>query len=73
LAAAVAYAELYGLNTTNNGKIVVFGGGIPLVKAGKVISGVGVRGCTVPNDIKVALAAVFVFEGQESLVFSSDS
>jgi hypothetical protein len=34
---------------------------------------VGVSGSTVPNDIKVAQAAVIVFEGQESLVFSSDS
>ncbi|NHW17464.1 GlcG/HbpS family heme-binding protein, partial [Escherichia coli] len=30
--ATVPAAELYGINTTNNGKIVVFGGGIPLVK-----------------------------------------
>ncbi|GAA3331386.1 hypothetical protein GCM10020331_087790 [Ectobacillus funiculus] len=33
--ATVPQAELYGLNTTNNGRLVVFGGGIPLVKAGK--------------------------------------
>lgn len=67
-AAAVPQAELYGLNTTNNGKIVVFGGGIPLVKEGKVIGAVGVSGSTVPNDIQVAQAAVQVFEEFESLV-----
>jgi uncharacterized protein GlcG (DUF336 family) len=67
-AATVPQAELYGLNTTNNGKIVVFGGGIPLVKEGKVVGAVGVSGSTVPNDIQVAQAAVSVFEGLESLV-----
>lgn len=36
--ATVPKAELYGLNTTNNGRIVVFGGGIPLKKGDKVIA-----------------------------------
>ncbi len=60
-------AELYGLNTTNNGRIVIFGGGIPLLKDGKVIGAVGVSGSTVPNDIKVAEAAVKAFERKNSL------
>ncbi|MFJ7747477.1 MULTISPECIES: heme-binding protein [unclassified Peribacillus] len=55
-------AELFGLNTTNNGRIVVFGGGIPLVKDGKVIGAVGVSGSSVPNDIQVAEAAIKAFE-----------
>lgn len=67
-AATVPQAELYGLNTTNNGKIVVFGGGIPLIKEGKVIGAVGVSGSIVPNDILVAQAAVHIFEEFESLV-----
>src|SRR5699024_11092833 len=33
--ATVPNAELYGLNTTNQGRIVLFGGGIPLEKDGK--------------------------------------
>ncbi|WP_158738281.1 heme-binding protein [Alteribacillus sp. YIM 98480] len=53
--------ELYGLNTTNNGRLVVFGGGLPLIKDDKVIGAVGVSGSSVPNDIKVAEAAVKVF------------
>ena len=56
--------------TTYNGRIVVFGGGIPLVKDGKVIGAVGVSGSAVPNDVKVAEAAVellkrFEKNGQE--------
>jgi uncharacterized protein GlcG (DUF336 family) len=60
--ATVPAAELYGLTTTNNGRIVVFGGGIPLVKAGKVLGAVGVSGNSVANDIRVAEAAVKAFE-----------
>ena len=48
------------------GRIVVFGGGIPLVKDGQVIGEVGVSGSSVPNDVKVAEAAVRAFEHLES-------
>lgn len=60
--ATVPKAELYGLNTTNQGRLVVFGGGFPLVKEGKVIGGVGVSGGAVSEDVQVAEAAVKVFE-----------
>jgi uncharacterized protein GlcG (DUF336 family) len=50
--------ELYGINTTNNGRIVVFGGGIPLWKNGKIIGAIGVSGGSVEEDIQVAQAAV---------------
>ncbi|WP_282139776.1 GlcG/HbpS family heme-binding protein [Cytobacillus oceanisediminis] len=62
--ATVPAAELYGLNTTNNGRLVVFGGGIPLVNDGKVAGAVGVSGSTVPHDIQVAEAAVQVFNNK---------
>jgi uncharacterized protein GlcG (DUF336 family) len=61
----VPNTELYGLTTTNNRRIVVFGGGIPLVKDGKVIGAVGVSGSAVPNDVKVAEVAVRAFEQLE--------
>jgi len=60
--ATVPNAELYGLNTTNNGRIVLFGGGIPLTQNGKVVGAVGVSGSIVEHDIQVAQAAVNVFE-----------
>ncbi|HEX7064658.1 MAG TPA: heme-binding protein [Bacillales bacterium] len=60
--ATVPNAELYGLNTTNNGRIVVFGGGFPLERGGKVVGAIGVSGGAVEQDEQVAKAAVKVFE-----------
>lgn len=62
--ATVPAAELYGLNTTNNGRLVVFGGGIPLVRDEKVVGAVGVSGSTVAHDVQVAEAAVQVFNNK---------
>ena len=64
--ATVPAAELYGLNTTNNGRLVVFGGGIPLVFEDKVVGAIGVSGSSVPNDVKVAEAGVKVFTNKLS-------
>lgn len=61
-------AELYGINTTNNGRVVVFGGGIPLRQQNKIMGAVGVSGGSVEQDIQVAQAAVQVFENSESTV-----
>lgn len=52
----------FGINTTNNGRLVILGGGIPLVKGGVVIGGIGVSGGTSAQDIEVATAAVQAFE-----------
>lgn len=46
--------SLYGIQFTNNNKIVVFGGGVPLEYAGKVIGGVGVSGGTEEQDTYLA-------------------
>ena len=59
--ATVPNAELYGLNTTIQGRIVVFGGGFPLEVDGKVVGAVGVSGSSVENDVKVAEAGVKAF------------
>lgn len=59
--ATIPKAELYGLNTTNNGRLVIFGGGFPLLKDGKVVGAVGASGSAVANDVKVAQAAVDAF------------
>jgi uncharacterized protein GlcG (DUF336 family) len=53
---------LFGINTTNHEKVVVFGGGVP-IKAGDVVIGaVGASGGTVDQDVKVAEAAVAGFK-----------
>lgn len=59
--AAVPSAELYGLNTTNNGRLVVFGGGIPLLKDNEIVGAIGVSGSSVPHDVQVAEAGVNAF------------
>jgi uncharacterized protein GlcG (DUF336 family) len=58
-------AELYGINTTNNGRVVVFGGGIPLHQQNEIVGAVGVSGGSVEQDIQVAQAAVQSFENYE--------
>jgi uncharacterized protein GlcG (DUF336 family) len=51
-------SELFGLNNTNNGRIIPFGGGLPVIVEGEVIGGVGASGGTVEEDIAVATAAL---------------
>ncbi len=47
-----------GLNTTNRGRVVVFGGGIPITVDGAVIGAVGASGGSVEQDVVVARAAL---------------
>jgi uncharacterized protein GlcG (DUF336 family) len=51
----------FGLNTTNNSKVVIFGGGIPIKLDGVVIGAVGASGGSVDQDIIVARAAAGAF------------
>ncbi len=49
---------LFGINTTNGGRIVIFAGGIPLMRDGEVAGAIGVSGGTVDEDHEVAEAGV---------------
>jgi uncharacterized protein GlcG (DUF336 family) len=49
---------LFGINTTNGGRIVIFAGGVPLTRDGEVIGAIGVSGGTVDEDEEVAEAGV---------------
>lgn len=60
--ASVPGAELFGINTTNSGRVVLFGGGIPLCVEGRVVGAVGVSGGSVQEDVQVAEAAIRAFE-----------
>lgn len=42
--------SLYGIQHTNDGQIVIFGGGDPLIYGGKVIGGLGVSGGSEDQD-----------------------
>jgi uncharacterized protein GlcG (DUF336 family) len=52
---------LFGINTTNGGRIVIFAGGIPLTRDGEVVGAIGVSGGTVDEDHEVAEAGVAAF------------
>jgi len=53
---------LYGIQCSNSGKIVIFGGGLPIRRKGVVIGAIGTSAGTVEQDIAVAEAAAEVFE-----------
>lgn len=42
--------SLYGIQNTNDGKIVIFGGGVPLIRDGRIVGGFGVSGGTAEKD-----------------------
>lgn len=46
--------SLYGIQFTNGGRIVIFGGGEPLTVNGKVIGGLGVSGGSEEQDTALA-------------------
>ncbi len=55
--------SLYGIQFTNNGRIVIFGGGVPLYnKEGKVIGGLGVSGGSEEQDTLLAELGSQLFE-----------
>lgn len=54
--------SLYGIQFTNESKIVIFGGGVPLKVQGKVIGGLGVSGGSEEQDTYLANYGQEVFE-----------
>lgn len=53
--------ELYGIQLSNQNKIVTFGGGYPLKAGNEIIGGIGVSGGTVAEDMTIASVALKVF------------
>jgi uncharacterized protein GlcG (DUF336 family) len=54
-------APLYGIQETNSGRVVIFGGGIPVKADGAIVGAVGTSAGTVEQDIAVAEAAAAAF------------
>jgi uncharacterized protein GlcG (DUF336 family) len=50
--------SLYGINTTNSGRVVVFGGGFPIKIGDQVVGAIGVSGGSVEQDMEVAQAGL---------------
>ena len=48
--------QFFGIHASNNGKVMIFAGGIPLQKDGKVVGAIGVSGGSGEQDHAVAEA-----------------
>lgn len=53
--------SLYGIQNTNGGRIVIFGGGEPLMAGGRIVGGLGVSGGTEEEDTALAAYGRQVF------------
>jgi len=50
-------APLFGIEQSNGGRVVIFGGGLPVLIGGTIVGAVGTSAGTVEQDIAVAEAA----------------
>lgn len=53
--------QFFGIHASNNGKVMIFAGGIPLKQNDKVVGAVGVSGGTGDQDHSVAEAGAAAF------------
>jgi uncharacterized protein GlcG (DUF336 family) len=53
--------QFFGIHASNNGKIMIFAGGVPLKKGGQVVGAVGVSGGSGVQDHAVAETAATAF------------
>lgn len=49
-------SQFYGIHATNRGRVIIFAGGVPLRREGRVIGAIGVSGGTQEQDQTVAEA-----------------
>src|ERR1700686_4948463 len=54
--------QFFGIHASNGGRVMIFAGGVPLRRAGKVVGGVGVSGGSGEQDHAVAEAGAKAFE-----------
>jgi uncharacterized protein GlcG (DUF336 family) len=52
---------LFGIHASNQGRLIIFAGGIPLESGGSVVGAIGVSGGSVEQDHEVAEAGVAAF------------
>src|ERR1700712_4698953 len=53
--------QFFGIHASNDGKVMIFAGGIPLLKDGKVVGAIGVSGGSGDQDHAVAEAGAAAF------------
>ena len=54
-------AQFYGIHVSNGGRVMIFAGGIPLKRGGKVVGAIGVSGGSGEQDQAVAEAGAAAF------------
>jgi len=58
---------LFGIHQSNSGKVVIFGGGVPVVIDRIIVGAVGTSAGTVEQDIAVAEAAIAALSKEKDL------
>jgi uncharacterized protein GlcG (DUF336 family) len=53
--------QFFGIHASNHGRVMIFAGGVPLKKDGKVVGAIGVSGGTGDQDQAVAEAGASAF------------
>jgi uncharacterized protein GlcG (DUF336 family) len=53
--------QFFGIHVSNHGRVMVFAGGIPLKRDGKIVGAVGVSGGSAEQDHTVAEAGAMAF------------
>lgn len=56
--ASTPSGELHGIQNSNEGRVVVFGGGLPVFVDGRIAGGIGVSGGTVDEDVRIVTHAI---------------
>lgn len=54
--------QFFGIHASNDGRVMVFAGGIPLKRSGKIVGAIGVSGGSGEQDHTVAEAGVASFQ-----------
>lgn len=54
--------QFFGINASNDGKVMIFAGGIPLKQNGRVVGAIGVSGGSGEQDHTVAEAGAAAFQ-----------
>jgi len=54
-------AEFYGYHTIKGGRTIIFAGGLPLLRNGVLVGGVGVSGGDSAQDARIVAAAAATF------------
>jgi uncharacterized protein GlcG (DUF336 family) len=53
--------QFFGIHASNDGRVMIFAGGVPLTKNGKVVGAIGVSGGSGDQDHAVATAGASAF------------